>query len=100
MAFRKSALAAIGNFDPTHCAAGDDVDVCWKLLIHDYKIAFAPSAQVWHHRRPTVKTFLRQQRGYGYAEAFLQKRYPSRFNVFGSMVWQGSLYDGMHVDRQ
>ncbi len=97
MAFRKSALAAIGNFDPTHRAAGDDVDVCWKLLIHNYKIAFAPSAAVWHHRRPTVMKFLKQQQGYGYAEAFLQRRYPSRFNAFGNLVWQGSVYDGAHV---
>lgn len=97
MAFRKSALAEIGNFDPTHRAAGDDVDVCWKLLIHDHKIAFAPSAVVWHHRRPTVTAFLKQQQGYGFAEAFLERRYPSRFNAYGKLVWEGSIYDGMHV---
>ena len=97
MAFRKSALAEIGNFDPTHWAAGDDVDVCWKLLIHNYKIAFAPGAVVWHHRRPTVKAFLKQQKGYGFAEAFLQRRYPCRFNAHGNLVWHGSIYDGMHI---
>lgn len=97
MAFRKRALSEIGNFDPTHRAAGDDVDVCWKLLIQNYKIAFAPGAVVWHHRRPTVMKFLRQQQGYGYAEAFLQRRYPSRFNAFGNLVWRGSVYDGAHV---
>jgi GT2 family glycosyltransferase len=97
MAFRKSALARIGNFDPTHRAAGDDVDVCWKLIIAGEKIAFAPSAIVWHHRRPTVKAFLRQQKGYGYAEAHLQNRYPSRFNVWGDLVWRGSVYDSPHI---
>jgi GT2 family glycosyltransferase len=97
MAFRKSALSEIGNFDPTHRAAGDDVDVCWKLLIQNHQIAFAPSGVVWHHRRPTAMKFLRQQQGYGYAEAFLQRRYPSRFNAFGNLVWQGSVYDGAHV---
>ena len=32
MAFRKSALEAVGGFDPQFRVAGDDVDVCWKLL--------------------------------------------------------------------
>ena len=97
MAFRKDALAAVGNFDPTHRAAGDDVDVCWKLLVHGETIAFSPSAIVWHHRRPTVKGFWRQQAGYGYAEAHLKQRYPGRFNVYGDAVWAGSIYDGVHV---
>lgn len=96
MAFRREALAEIGNFDPTHRAAGDDVDVCWKLLVHGRRIAFSPSAIVWHHRRPTVRGFLRQQAGYGYAEAHLKQRYPGRFNVYGDAVWSGSIYDGVH----
>jgi hypothetical protein len=98
MAFRKTALAAIGGFDHTHRAAGDDVDVCWKLLVRDETIAFSHSAVVWHHRRPTVKTYLRQQRGYGFAEAHLRRRYPGRFNVFGDLVWAGSIYDGAHTE--
>lgn len=97
MAFRKDALAEIGHFDPTHRAAGDDVDVCWKLLVHEKKIAFSPAAIVWHHRRATVKGFLKQQAGYGYAEAHLRQRYPGRFNVYGDAVWSGSIYDGVHT---
>ena len=31
MAFRKTALQAIGGFDPQFRTAGDDVDVCWRL---------------------------------------------------------------------
>lgn len=98
MAFRKDALAAIGGFDDAHRAAGDDVDVCWKLLVRDETIAFSPGAFVWHHRRPTVRAYLRQQRGYGFAEAHLKRRYPGRFNVFGDLVWAGSIYDGMHTE--
>ncbi len=98
MAFRKDALGRIGGFDHTHRAAGDDVDVCWKLLVRDEPIAFSPGAFVWHHRRPTVRAYLRQQRGYGYAEAHLRRRYPGRFNVFGDLVWSGSIYDGLHTE--
>ncbi len=97
MAFRKDALARIGNFDPAHRTAGDDVDVCWKLLAAQEKIAFSHAAFVWHHRRKTVRAFLKQQRGYGYAEAFLQRRYPARFNMLGDLVWRGAIYDGAHA---
>jgi GT2 family glycosyltransferase len=96
MAFRKSSLRAIGNFDAAHRAAGDDVDVCWKLLARDRRIAFAPGGFVWHHRRATVRAFLKQQKGYGYAESQLRRRYPGRFNVFGHLVWTGGIYDGVH----
>jgi glycosyltransferase involved in cell wall biosynthesis len=97
MAFRIDKLEEVGRFDPTHRAAGDDVDVCWKLLARREKIAFSPSAIVWHHRRPTIRGFWKQQVGYGAAEAHLQRRYPGRFNWFGDLVWAGSIYDGAHT---
>jgi cellulose synthase/poly-beta-1,6-N-acetylglucosamine synthase-like glycosyltransferase len=97
MAWKKAALQEIGRFDPAHRAAGDDVDVCWKLLVREQVIAFAPSALVWHHRRPTVAGFLRQQRGYGLAEAHLRRRYPGHFNVWGHLMWRGGIYDGVHA---
>ncbi len=96
MVFRKSAFEVVGMFDAQHRAAGDDVDLCWRLLVADRKIVYHPSAVVWHHRRPTVRTYLRQQRGYGYAEAHLQRRYPGRFNFFGYPVWEGGVYDSVH----
>jgi O-antigen biosynthesis protein len=96
MAYRKSALQAIGMFDPTHRVAGDDVDVCWKLLVRSETIAFSPSAVVYHHRRGTVRGYLRQQKGYGRAEAHLQRRYPGRYNFFGHQVWRGHIYDGVN----
>jgi glycosyltransferase involved in cell wall biosynthesis len=96
MAYRKSAFDKAGKFDAQHRAAGDDVDVCWRLLLTHQKIVYHPSALVWHHRRPTVRGYLRQQKGYGYAEAHLQKRYPGRFNFFGYPVWGGGVYDSVH----
>src|SRR2546422_5242134 len=32
MAFWKRALEDIGGFDPIFTKAGDDVDICWRLL--------------------------------------------------------------------
>jgi len=92
MAFYKWALVEIGGFDPIFHRAGDDVDVCWRLQQRGYRIGFSPPAFVWHYRRPTVPAYLRQQSGYGEAEAMLVRRHPEYFNSFGGSVWQGRIY--------
>lgn len=92
MAFRKDALDEIGCFDPVYTAAGDDVDVCWKLLDRGYEIAFSPAAQVLHHRRGTVRGYLRQQVGYGKAERLMASRHKHRFNRLGQARWAGFIY--------
>lgn len=96
MAYRKNVFDITGKFDVQHRVAGDDVDICWRILITNRKIVYHPSAVVWHHRRPTIRTYLRQQKGYGVAEAHLQRRYPGRFNFFGYPVWEGGVYDSVH----
>jgi GT2 family glycosyltransferase len=92
MAFYRWALAEIRNFDPIFHAAGDDVDVCWRLQDRGYKLAFSPSGFVWHYRRSTVRAYLRQQAGYGEAEALLMQKHPERFNSFGGSLWKGRIY--------
>jgi hypothetical protein len=95
MAFRQSVIAGIDGFDPTYTAAGDDVDVCWKLLDEGHRIGFNPAAQVTHHRRGTVPGYLRQQRGYGRAEKLLSAAHPARFNRLGQARWAGVIYGGV-----
>jgi GT2 family glycosyltransferase len=92
MAFRRDALEAIGGFDPLFRAAGDDVDICWRLQNKGYTIGFSPAAVVWHYRRNTVGDYLKQQRGYGKAEALLYFKHPYRFNVLGQSRWFGRIY--------
>ena len=92
MAFRKHALTEIGGFDAVYTSAGDDVDVCWKLTERSYDIGFAATAQVRHHRRASVKGYLRQQRGYGRAERMLSGPYRHRFNRLGQARWRGFIY--------
>ncbi len=93
MAFRRSDLAGVGGFDPVYTAAGDDVDICWKVLDAGRGIGFHPAALVWHHRRPGARAFLRQQRGYGRAEALVAARHPERYNGLGAARWQGRIYN-------
>ena len=89
MAFHAWALAQIGGFDPIFRKAGDDVDLCWRLEQAGHKIGFSPSGFVWHYRRSTISEYLRQQRGYGEAEALLVRKHPECFNSWGASIWRG-----------
>ncbi|MEI6084342.1 MAG: glycosyltransferase [Verrucomicrobiota bacterium] len=93
MAFWKWALDEIEGFDPIYRAAGDDVDVCWRLLQRGRKIAFSHAGFVWHYRRNTFGAYLKQQRGYGVAEALLRHKHPEYFNNLGGMRWRGRIYN-------
>lgn len=97
MAFRRERLDEVGGFDPIFTAAGDDVDLCWKLLDRGHEIAFSPAAQVDHHRRASVRAYLRQQRGYGRAERLVAARHPHRFNGLGQARWAGFIYGGPRI---
>ncbi len=92
MAFYRWALQDIGGFDPVFHRAGDDVDLCWRLQQAGYKIGFSAAGFVWHYRRSTGRAYLKQQRGYGEAEALLVQKHPENFNSFGSGIWRGRIY--------
>jgi GT2 family glycosyltransferase len=92
MAFRREKLLAIGGFDPRFRVAGDDVDICWRLQERGWTIGFAPSAVVWHHRRNSIKRYLKQQFGYAKAEALLAEKWPGKYNSAGHVTWRGHLY--------
>ena len=94
LAVRCSAYFAAGGFDPVFTTAGDDVDFCWRLRDHGFRMGFAPTAFVWHHRRPSLRGYLKQQVGYGRAEALLIAKHPQRFTTQGDAKWDGIVYSG------
>lgn len=98
MAFHKWALDMIGGFDPIYRKAGDDVDVCWRLMQLNQKIGFSPSAVVWHHRRFTVGAYFNQQKGYGEAESMLRYKHLNYFDNSGSARWKGTIYGAPLLD--
>jgi GT2 family glycosyltransferase len=91
-AVRRDWLIKIGGFDAGFRIAGDDVDACWRLQEAGGRIAFHHAALVWHHRRDSVRRYLKQQRGYGRAEALLERKWPQKYNDLGHMRWAGQLY--------
>ena len=98
MAFRRSALLEIEGFDPQFRTAGDDVDICWRLRERGWTLGFHPGAVVWHHRRNSVRMYWKQQKGYGRAEALLERKWPEKYNQAGHVNWAGSLY-GLGLTR-
>ncbi|HEV2126343.1 MAG TPA: glycosyltransferase, partial [Chloroflexota bacterium] len=92
MAFRKASLEAIGGFDTQFRVAGDDVDLCWRLQQKGWTLGFNPGAVVWHHRRDSVRAYWKQQKGYGEAEAMLERKWPEKYNALGHIAWTGRLY--------
>ncbi|HEX2026514.1 MAG TPA: glycosyltransferase [Nitriliruptorales bacterium] len=98
MAFWKRLLEDIGGFDPVYTAAGDDVDLCWRMLDRAWDIGFHPAALVWHHRRQGLRAYLRQQSGYGRAEALVRVRHPTRFNAMGTARWRGRIYNPLRAE--
>jgi glycosyltransferase involved in cell wall biosynthesis len=92
MAFRRETLLRLGGFDPQYRQAGDDVDMCWRLLDEGGSIGYASGGFVWHHRRETVGAYLKQQIGYGKAEALLHFKHPQRFSLVGRCSWHGRIY--------
>jgi O-antigen biosynthesis protein len=89
---RRDLLLRMGGFDPRFRAAGDDVDLCWRLEEMGWKIGFNGAAMVWHHRRSTLASYLKQQTGYGKAEALLERKWPHKYNTLGHKTWHGRIY--------
>ncbi|MBW3665217.1 MAG: glycosyltransferase [Actinobacteria bacterium] len=99
MAFWKDVLEQVGGFDPIYTAAGDDVDLCWRVLDAGWDIGFHPAALVWHRRRGSLRAYLRQQRGYGRSEALVESRHPDRYTPAGTARWTGRIYSSSAPPR-
>ena len=93
LAVRREAFEAIGGFREEFWTAGDDVDFCWRLQAAGYRIGFHSAAWVWHLRRRKIRDYLRQQIGYGRAEALLIPLHPGRFGAISAARWRGWVYD-------
>jgi len=97
MVFYKWALEEVGGFDPIFKKAGDDVDICWRLQQRGHQIGFNSAGFVWHYRRSNVQAYLKQQAGYGEAEALLVRKHPEYFSFFGGSIWRGRIYSSSRL---
>lgn len=88
---RAEAFLALGGFDARFHTAGDDVDFCWRALAAGIPTGYLPTAVVWHHRRSTPWKYLKQQIGYGKAEALLAGVWKEKVGPGGAR-WAGAVY--------
>ena len=93
MAFRREALEAIGGFDPRYRAAGDDVDLCWRLQQRGGRIGFHARAR-W--TGTTAATRSRTTGGSSTDTARPRRcsssKWPEHYSPAGHLAWSGRLY--------
>ena len=78
MAVARAAFFQVGGFDEAFGplgAAGEDVDLSWRLQLAGHRLHFEPAARVLYRHRQEPREVFRQNLAYGMADVALYKRY-------------------------
>jgi hypothetical protein len=81
-AIRREALMVVGGF-AEHARAGEDADLCLRLLASGWELEERPAALVAHLARPTLGAWLGQLVRHGSGAAWLNRRWPGEFPAAG-----------------
>ncbi|MBM3890459.1 MAG: glycosyltransferase, partial [Verrucomicrobia bacterium] len=74
---RKDVLTRIGGFG-TNYWPGEDTELCLKITKNlGLKIIYDPRAEVFHHRRPTLRGHLQQLASYGLHRGYFVRKFPA-----------------------
>jgi GT2 family glycosyltransferase len=83
-AYRRALLEQVGGFDEGFAgAAGEDVDLSWRIRAAGARLARAP-ATVEHDHRTGLRDVVRTYRGHGRSRARLDARFPDRSAAVGA----------------
>lgn len=74
---RRSALVQAGGFDE-RLQAGEDVDLCWRLIDAGTRLRYEPVAQVAHDHRVQLRDWVARKAFYGSSAAPLSSRHPDK----------------------
>ena len=78
MALSREAFFEVGGFDEGFAvvgAAGEDIDLSWRLQLSGHRLHFEPAALVYYRHRHQLREVWRQNLNYGLADVLLYKRY-------------------------
>jgi glycosyltransferase involved in cell wall biosynthesis len=78
MAVSRTAFFEVDGFDEGFAvvgAAGEDIDLSWKLQLRGHRLHFEPGALVYYRHRHDLREVWRQNLHYGMADVLLYKRY-------------------------
>jgi len=76
--FRRSTLEHVGFFESTQYPCEEN-ELIERIRAAGYKVLYAPSCIVYHHRRPLFRPFLRQISFYAVGRAVFTVRNPRNF---------------------
>jgi cellulose synthase/poly-beta-1,6-N-acetylglucosamine synthase-like glycosyltransferase len=66
VAYKRAAFTAVHGFNETFpLAAGEDMELGFRLAAHGYRQGYWPTVQVWHHHNLSSWGHIRQQFRYG-----------------------------------
>ncbi len=78
-AFRRTIFLELGGFDTSFPVAdNEDTEFSWRLVGAGHKIAFQPSAIVYHLHPHTLEMYLRKKYSRAYWRAYVYRRYPEK----------------------
>lgn len=83
---RRSSILEIGGFDET-LRAGEDVDLCWRLVESGYRLRYEPIAMVAHQHRTRLRDWLSRRTFYGSSAAPLAVRHPDKTAAVVLPMW-------------
>lgn len=72
--YKRDVIEEVGGFDE-RLWPGEDVDLDYKIRHKWYKVAYNPKAIVAHHRPKNLKSFFNMMKRYGWAQAYLIRKY-------------------------
>jgi cellulose synthase/poly-beta-1,6-N-acetylglucosamine synthase-like glycosyltransferase len=76
LSFRRKVFIEVGGFDERFkSAAGEDRDICYRMMEKKYKLVYNPRAVVYHKHRQDLKSFLKQRYTYGFYREFVKEKY-------------------------
>jgi hypothetical protein len=81
----RESFLAVGGFD-CRFWPGEDTFLCDKLTTHGIPITYDPEVIVWHHRRNSLRSHMRQVGGYGLHRGYFARRYGKSSRRFGYLL--------------
>jgi GT2 family glycosyltransferase len=83
VAFRAEVLRQLGGYDValgpgTPARAGEELDLFFSIITGGHRIAYQPSALVWHHHRATDAELATQLRDYGTGLSALMTKWATK----------------------
>jgi cellulose synthase/poly-beta-1,6-N-acetylglucosamine synthase-like glycosyltransferase len=76
--YRRSAIRAVGGFDPDFEAGGEDVDISRRMRARGLLIDYVPDLNVYHKPRTTLRSYFRWNVSVGVTKWNLKRPGPAR----------------------